>query len=260
MITKYISKNISFVFFLEFCILFRITESYGTCSEIRGRCESRIGCSMALHTFGIACDDLTSGISEECTKQCQRALVSLISSENGAGMDFINCECGEGNSMEIRHCEEKKQRVQVCATDVINAWKSMDDPSVVISCTLALWLCEADSSCLTALNYFTENCSNLMKGRQCSSRCNNSMNILYQQKQAQKLHTCNCEGTEIGFDCSKMRKYTDVLCHNKTATYRQVGNHVDGNGATSFYFLTVPRGINDLLIVILLIVLNCLMS
>lgn len=207
---------------------------------------------MAFHTFGIACDDLISGISDECTKQCQRALVSLISSENGAGMDFINCECGEGNSMEILHCKEKKQRVQVCATDVINAWKSMDDPSVVISCTLALWLCEADSSCLTALNYFSENCSNLMKGRQCSSRCNNSINILYQQKQAQKLQTCRCEGTEIGINCSKMRKYTDVLCHNKTVSYRQVGNDVQGNGGSPLKFQTVLQGIRSPLVDVLL--------
>ena len=227
MITRYVT----FVFLLEICVLSTKTLAKLSCNQVRNRCQTRMGCSMALHNFGIACDPVLNGMSNKCTKECERALVSLISSEGGSGYDFMDCECSTGTEDDREYCEERKGRVQDCASNVIKAWKKMNDSSVVISCTLALWLCEADSSCLTALLYFNDNCSGLMKGRKCTDRCNNSINILFQQERAKKLQTCHCEGTEAQFNCRNMRKYMDALCYNKKSyDYYQSSKSGTGSG------------------------------
>merc|ERR1712107_202353 len=54
----------------------------------------------------------------------------------------------------------------------------------------------------------------MFKGRKCSKKCKNSLDIMLRKKSAAKLTTCYCEGTE-DYDCSAVRLHTDVLCFGK---------------------------------------------
>merc|ERR1712039_301591 len=75
-------------------------------------------------------------------------------------------------------------------------------------------ICAADPLCSTAMLYYRENCKAMFKGRKCSKKCKNSLDIMLRQKSAAKLTTCYCEGTE-DYDCSAVRLHTDVLCFGK---------------------------------------------
>ena len=159
---------------------------------------------MALHTFYIACASLLSGEEKQCTTQCEKALISLVYAEDTVGKQFLNCTCSQGD----KHCEEQKARIEVC--DNVRQFNK----SAIVKCSLAQLFCEADTSCLYALQYFQDHCSGLFRGEKCTSRCNNSLTILYQLASAQKILTCECDGTE-DFKCLKIRRYTERLCFLK---------------------------------------------
>lgn len=190
-----------------------------SCDIVKSRCGARVGCAMALHNFFLGCNDLMYGDITECSVECTRTLISLMSTEDGVG--FMECDC-EG----VESCEERKKNVEVCTTSVMEAVKTLNDSSVV-SCTLARWLCEADSSCLTALSYYISYCESLLEGITCTPRCNNSLSILYRQPKAAKLINCSCEGNEE-FDCVKIRRNTERLCFNRDVPY-----HLKGTDPTS---------------------------
>jgi len=183
------------------------------CGDVQKWCGSRVGCGMALHNFFLGCDDNLSGIAHTCTQRCERALMSLLLSEDNAGLDFINCNCS-GNS----DCVDQKQKIEVCTRVVLQAIEELEKEDSVVSCTLAKMLCEGDSSCLAALSYYQDHCSSLFRGEKCTDKCNNSVSILYQQDEAKKLQTCKCDGTEA-FNCNEVRYNTDRLCFNKHVTY-----------------------------------------
>lgn len=192
-----------------------------SCDIVKSRCSARVGCGMALHNFFLGCNDLMYGDTTECSVECTRTLISLMSTEDEIGIGFMECDC-EGDES----CELRKKRVEVCTTTVLEAIKTLNDSSVV-SCTLARWLCEADSSCLTALNYYITYCESLLEGITCTPRCNNSLSILYRQPKAAKLINCSCEGNEE-FDCVKIRQNTERLCFNKEVPY-----HIKGKDSGS---------------------------
>lgn len=197
------------------------TQLNESCDIVKSKCSSRVGCGMALHNFFLGCNDLLYGDTTECSVQCTRALISLLSTEDNIGVGFTECDC-EGDE----NCEVRKQRIEVCTTSVLEAIKTLNDSSVV-SCTLARWLCEADSSCLTALTYYINHCESLLEGITCTSRCNNSLSILYRQTKAAKLINCSCEGNEE-FDCVRIRQNTERLCFNRDVPY-----HIKGKDPSS---------------------------
>ena len=197
------------------------TKSQESCDIVKSRCSSRVGCKMALHNFFMGCNDLLYGDTTECTVQCTRALISLLSVEDRIGVGFTDCDC-EGEES----CELRKSRVEVCTGTVLEAIKTLNDSSVV-SCSLARWLCEADSSCLVALTYYINHCESLLDGIKCTIRCNNSRSILYRQEKAAKLINCACEGNEE-FDCVTIRQNTERLCFNRDIPY-----HIKGNKPSS---------------------------
>jgi growth arrest-specific protein 1 len=116
----------------------------------------------------------------------------------------MECRCTDPD------CAEKKIRVEPCRAAV--TWQN--SPNSLVSCSAARWICLADPLCATALEYYNRNCQAMFKGRKCSKRCRNSVDILLRQATAAKLATCFCDGTE-DFECATIRENTDVLCFGK---------------------------------------------
>lgn len=228
------------------------TQTKQSCDIVKSKCSSRVGCGMALHTFFLGCNDLLYGDTTECSVQCIRALISLLSTEDQIGVEFTECDC-EGDES----CAVRKQRIEVCTSSVLEAIKTLNDSSVV-SCTLARWLCEADSSCLTALTYYINHCESLLDGIKCTSRCNNSLSILYRQAKAAKLINCACEGNEE-FDCVRIRQNTERLCFNRDVPYHIKGNNPGSTASRGITGITYNNFFN-LSCILLLVILSNLLS
>ena len=216
---------------------FRWTTALELCNKARNKCVSRVGCGMALHNYYIGCGSLIHGQTNVCTATCQKALISLLSTEDQAGEAFMTCDC-DGNQF----CISQKLRIDVCSKDVMPAMRSLEDYNTQISCSLAELICSADTSCFKALEYYQRHCRKLWSGEKCTARCNNSIAILYRQTKAQKLRTCLCEGTE-DFDCQKIQDSTEQLCFGRH-------RHRHGHGSKqphgkSYNVVTTSNGTGD---------------
>ena len=193
------------------------------CNQAQSKCVSRAGCSMALHNYFFNCGEVIHGEIDICPARCRKALVSLLSTEDQEGEAFMECDCN-GNSF----CHTHKLRMEICSKDVLSAMKSVNDDSTDISCSLAELICRADTSCLTALQYFNHHCAKLHMGEKCSARCNNSLSILFRQRKARKLRTCICDGTE-SYPCQSVQENIERLCFQnesrKRGRHRHHGHH-----------------------------------
>lgn len=151
----------------------------------------------------VECSSLIAGQTDRCHRRCENALVSLVSSEEGA--ELVKCDC-EGSL----YCEKSKQRIEVCRKAVFSATAK----DTIVSCTTARWICMADATCRTALQFYHKFCRNLIKENKCSFRCKNSLSILERQEKASKLRTCYCEGNE-DFPCYRIKYNTERYCHGR---------------------------------------------
>ena len=194
-----------FTLWSVFCLAFAVDEH---CHDIEERCYSSLGCGNALHNFNLVCGRQLSGDTNICTEECQRALITLISRNDG--YKFINCNCKKENE-KYSDCDEKKQSLQVCRI-VLDAVEKLNDTSKPISCSIAHWICDTDSKCAAALAYYKSLCGNLREIGSCSERCNNTINILYQQKYALKLQNCICDELSEDFNCSELQQNTKEYC------------------------------------------------
>ena len=121
---------------------------------------------------------------------------------------FFQCNCsGDEN------CEASKTNVQPCQNEVLYA----TNPDSVVSCSTAQWICSADPQCSTALEYYNRFCQAMFRGKKCSDRCQNSIDILQRQTAANKLKTCYCEGNEE-FDCIGIKANMEKLCFENDNT------------------------------------------
>lgn len=200
---------------------FRSSRAIESCESAQKKCVIRVGCGMALHNYFIGCNDVIYGNTGVCSASCRRALISLLSTEDRAGLAFVNCDCS-GNEL----CEQQKKSVEMC-DNVLEAMETLDNNSTIVSCTLARWICEADTSCFTALRFYRRHCERLFDDDKprCTSRCNNSLSILYRQTKARKLRTCYCDGSEQ-YDCPALKENTERVCfqrHSKVP-YQHLGN------------------------------------
>merc|ERR1712018_1047562 len=96
----------------------------------------------------------------------------------------MKCNC-TGDSF----CEQSKVNVRACQEEVMFATRE----DTVVSCTAAQWICAADPMCSTALEYYNRFCQAMFRGKKCTARCMNSIDILRRQKAAQKLEKCRCD-------------------------------------------------------------------
>ena len=197
------------------------------CNRAQNKCVSRVGCGMALHNYFLNCHTLINRETDECTLNCQKAIISLLSTEDQEGANFMECDCN-GNSFCMNH----RKRVEICSRDVMQAMESVYDDETDISCSLAELICQADTSCYTALIYYERHCTKLFTGEKCSARCNNSLTILYRQTKARKLRTCICDGTEA-YPCEAIQENTEKLCferEHRHRHHRHRGNHTSEGG------------------------------
>ena len=184
------------------------------CSLATLQCANRDGCGLALQQYLVSCSDLVTGLTDVCSKQCQLSLIALLSTPEGERL--MECQC------EDDQCLLQKQRIEPCRSDV--TWNTRKD--TVVTCTAATWICSADATCATAMDYYNRNCQKMFRGEKCSKRCKNSLDILLRQKAAAKLATCYCEGNEE-FECINIRRNTDVLCFGKKDPSEDMDNEID---------------------------------
>lgn len=196
-----------------------------SCHVAQLQCHSRSGCHMALNNFFINCHSVIKGEqANKCPIDCKHALVSLLSTEDEAGLAFINCDCNKGGL-----CSERKERVKVCQREVLDSMHVLREDSLPVSCNLARWICEADTSCLTALQYYYDHCSRLFSGLKCTSRCRNSLEILSRQPHARKLRACTCDGSE-DYNCQALKLNTETMCfHSKQKTKTDANSVLDSD-------------------------------
>lgn len=177
-----------------------------SCEQAYTQCALRKVCAPALKSYNDDCQDLINNRTNQCSTKCLKAMIALRSSEEGD--DMVRCDCQSNE-----YCLLRKQRSEACRPQVEEAV----DPKTLVSCSTASWICLADQLCSTALEYYYRNCQSLFSQRHCSMRCNNSLSILYRQPKAQKLITCQCDGSEE-FPCVRYKTYTERLCLNKPAS------------------------------------------
>ena len=185
-----------------------VAVSASKCEVARTKCAYRAGCGMALQNYMIDCAALIVGHSTICSAACERALIALLSTEEGEALVECDCDASE-------FCETIRQRLQVCRHQVLNATAV----GSVVSCQTARSICNADLPCSTALVYFYDRCRHVFQGRACDVFCKNSLQILYRQEKADKLKTCFCDGGE-DFACRRIRQTTEELCN------RDIANHI----------------------------------
>ncbi|OTF74666.1 hypothetical protein BLA29_005058 [Euroglyphus maynei] len=159
------------------------------------------------------CTDLIAGRTQTCDPRCERALIGLISTDEGK--ELMNCDCG-GN----KYCELSKSRLEICRKPV---WAAIREDTIV-SCATARWICISDQPCRTALEYYQLNCHQLFQGHKCTNRCNNSLSILDRQEKAMKLRTCYCDGTE-NFPCRRVKYFTERICYGHPPHHNFNHNH-----------------------------------
>lgn len=171
------------------------------CFEARTRCAYRTGCGAALNNYMILCNDVLSEPTSVCPKPCEHALIALMSTEEGK--ELMKCEC------EDEYCLEAKSRIDVCRPSVLRG-----AANVTSSCRLSQLICTADAQCATALGYYHRLCRAMYRGRKCSHKCLNAIEILRKQEKAAPLTGCQCDGNE-DYDCPRMQNNLARLCFHK---------------------------------------------
>jgi len=174
------------------------------CNEAWMKCGFREGCRFALENYNLGCLDLVKGKTQVCNTYCKHSLIALMSTHEGRRLMKCNCS-GDSN------CEKSKLNIRPCQNEVLEATK----PDSIVSCTAAQWICSADKPCKTALEWYNYYCQSMFKGKECSARCKNSLNILKRQASASKLEKCYCDGTE-DFDCVNIKTNMEELCYRET--------------------------------------------
>ena len=122
-----------------------------------------------------------------------------------SNFNVFQCNC-DGDS----ECVTAKLKIEACRDSVTYATRN----DTVVSCTEARWICFSDAECGKALEYYHLLCRSMFRGRKCSERCKNSLNILKRQEKAAKLQLCQCEPDERidEFSCQEIKDNMNTLC------------------------------------------------
>lgn len=103
---------------------------------------------------------------------------------------------------------EAKSRIDICRPQVLGAVNATS------SCSLSQLICIANAQCATALSYYHQFCRSMFRGRKCSNKCLNSIEILRKQEKAAALTVCQCDGNE-DYNCPRMQSNLERLCFHK---------------------------------------------
>jgi len=177
--------------------------SKNSCRFAQLKCSYRTGCGSTLQSFIIECDGLIHNKTNVCSETCKNTLVGLTSTLEGQKLMTCNCDADSD-------CEVAKLKIEACRDSVTYATRN----DTVVSCTEARWICLADAECGKALEYYHLFCRSMFRGKACSERCKNSLNILRRQEKAAKLSECQCEANEKidDFLCKDIKENMNNLC------------------------------------------------
>lgn len=117
---------------------------------------------------------------------------------------MLQCECEDDE-----YCKEAKTRIDICRPEVLKG-----AANATSSCTLSQLICIANAQCATALQFYHQFCRSMFRGRKCSNKCLNSIEILRKQEKAAALTVCQCDGNE-DYDCPRMQNNLERLCFHK---------------------------------------------
>lgn len=121
---------------------------------------------------------------------------------------MLQCQC------EDKYCQETIRRMEVCRPQVMKG-----AANATSSCRLSQLICLADAQCSTALGYYNDLCRSMYRrGRKCSNKCMNSIDILRKQEKAAALVACRCDGNE-DYDCPRMQRNLQRLCFHKKKSH-----------------------------------------
>lgn len=116
---------------------------------------------------------------------------------------LLQCEC------EDEFCVEAKSRIDICRPQVLRGAENATS-----SCTLSQLICIANAQCAAALSFYHQYCRSMFRGRKCSNKCLNSIEILRKQEKAAALTVCQCDGNE-DYNCPQMQSNLERLCFHK---------------------------------------------
>ena len=222
---------------LLFPWLLSLAAGIDTCLKAQSNCMLRHGCQAALSNYYLACSDILYDGVTTCDPECRSAIIALLSTVDQDQENLMTCDCGNNTV-----CQEHRHKLDVCSSEVLEAMESLNDDSVPISCALAQQICNADTSCTNALEYYQRNCALMFLGDRCTDACNNSLSILYRQAKARKLQNCYCDGEQRHL-CERVRRNTEHLClstryrhhhgHNNDGTVGHTRSPHRGRGTTN---------------------------
>lgn len=153
------------------------------CTAALSKCTRQMTCGMALHDYRISCKQELYGSVTNCSELCQLAMISLV--QTSEGNEYLNCDCGNND-----YCRLVRNRTKLCYPRSKTAIREQ-----IQSCKGAELYCKSDSTCSNSHEYYRGHCKNLLSGktRECSRRCNNTINLLYRQKYGNFLKNCTCD-------------------------------------------------------------------
>lgn len=233
-----------------------------SCLEVKSRCVHRKGCLTALRNVldeclvpaaaavaagggnGARLAASAAAAVGRCPERCKWALMSLVSVEDDIGRDYLTCDCARSEA-----CLQIKSNISACADDVQRAAERLTDQAdpapgggggesaPAVSCHLAWMLCQADTSCSTALVFYERFCADPWRfsaatntivaaaaeddaddagaSLRCTRRCSNSVFVLYRQAKASRLKRCYCDDGDA--TCARIRGNTARLCPHNSA-------------------------------------------
>lgn len=153
------------------------------CTAALSKCTRQMTCGMALHDYRISCKQELYGSVTNCSELCQLAMISLV--QTSEGNEYLNCDCGNND-----YCRLVRNRTKLCYPRSKTAIREQ-----IQSCKGAELYCKSDSTCSNSYEYYRGHCKNLLSGktRECSRRCNSTINLLYRQKYGNFLKNCTCD-------------------------------------------------------------------
>lgn len=171
------------------------------CNDVKHMCKERVGCSLAWHNYEILCQNVQNNDARTCNVRCERAIIVLLTGKDGIGRLLLNCSCGRDVCAE-------QERLQLCSESIVTAL----DESVVVNCSLARLLCEADSACHTAFQLYMSHCQPMRKGLECTMACGKSLTLLHRQERAEKLKNCICNVDPEYKECKHIHRVINTSC------------------------------------------------
>mgnify|MGYP000072482150 CR=1 FL=1 len=168
------------------------------CDKAKQRCESRVGCGMALNNVYISCQSVYYGNSSTCTPICSRAIATLLLATDNDGLEFLSCDCESST-----FCADRMKGIKVCEKAVIEAFTALNQ-SFELSCNLVRWICEKDNDCKKAFMKWRTHCNISGDQSACTSTCTKGWNMLRQLPIGANVVRCICP-LNISDKCNKLK-------------------------------------------------------